>query len=119
MRRKFPVPALEISRRKLPRAGPYHAKTARSAPVLTKEIPRMTSAFLIRPAVLAAALLSATAASAAGNGAVRQACAADVHALCSGVKPGSGRVAACMRDNADKLSQGCRQAISTARATRQ
>jgi len=79
----------------------------------------MSHAYLTKPALLAGAfLLSASTAWAAG-GEIRQACASDVHALCSGVKPGGGRVAACMREHTDKLSQNCRQALSAARAPRQ
>jgi hypothetical protein len=78
----------------------------------------MSQVPLIKPALLASALLSASAAWAAGSD-VRQACAGDVKALCSGVKPGGGRLAACMRENTDRLSQGCRQALSANRAQRQ
>jgi len=74
---------------------------------------------LIRPALLAGMLLLSASAAWAAGGEVRQACAGDVKALCSGVKPGGGRLAACMRDNTDKLSQGCRQALSANHATRQ
>ena len=79
----------------------------------------MSHASLIRPALLAGALLLSASAAWAASGGVRQACAGDVKALCSGIKPGGGRLAACMRDNTDKLSQGCRQALSAARANRQ
>lgn len=41
------------------------------------------------------------------------ACADDVARYCGGVPPGRGRIIACMRFNADKLSQQCFQAITT------
>lgn len=48
--------------------------------------------------------------------AVQQACAADYRSLCAGVKPGGGRIMACFRQNAAKLSPGCQQALSAARS---
>ncbi len=41
----------------------------------------------------------------------REACAADVQKLCANIQPGGGRIAKCMRDNVDKLSQPCRASI--------
>lgn len=79
----------------------------------------MSHAYLTKPALLAGALLLSASTTWAAGGEVRQACASDVRALCSGVKRGGGRVAACMRENTDKLSQNCRQALSTVRAQRQ
>ncbi len=79
----------------------------------------MPHTLLIRPVLLAGTLLLSASAAWAAGGEVRQACAGDAKALCSGIKPGGGRLAACMRDNTDKLSQGCRQALSAARANRQ
>lgn len=35
-------------------------------------------------------------------------CAADVKKLCGDVKPGEGRVKACLQKNLDKLSEGCK-----------
>ncbi len=64
-------------------------------------------------------MLFATGALAAPRKAIRQACAADVKALCSGVQQGGGRVMACMRENADKLSPGCQQALQSAKSARQ
>jgi hypothetical protein len=79
----------------------------------------MSQSLLISPALLAGALLLSASAAWAAGGELRQACAGDVKALCSGVKPGGGRLAACMRENTDRLSQGCRQALSANRAQRQ
>lgn len=63
--------------------------------------------------------LGAGTAVAAPGGALRQACAADVKAVCRGIQPGGGRIAACMRDNLDRLSPPCQQAIQSAKAARQ
>ena len=70
--------------------------------------------------VMATALAGA-AASAADNpnrAAVRQACQADISSLCAGIQPGGGRIRACLRQNKDKLSQGCRSAIAEAMQAR-
>jgi len=37
----------------------------------------------------------------------RRACGKDVRSHCQGVKPGQGRIAQCLMDHEDKLSQGC------------
>jgi hypothetical protein len=39
---------------------------------------------------------------------VRRACADDFEELCGGVTPGEGRIASCLRDNAEDLSLRCR-----------
>lgn len=61
-------------------------------------------------------VLSATATAAfahpAGGAAVREACRADVAALCQGIQPGGGRIRACLRANKDRLSEGCKSAIA-------
>ena len=51
--------------------------------------------------------------------ALKQACAADYNAMCSGVQPGGGRIIACLKQNADKLSPTCRQALGDAKAAKQ
>ncbi len=68
--------------------------------------------------ILAAALgLSVTATLArAQQSAVREACAADYKALCPNVQRGGGRIVACLKDNADKLSAGCQKALMAAKA---
>ena len=83
----------------------------------------MSWAHLIRPAALAGTLfLSATAAStgtwAAPGGMIREACAADIKAVCAGVKPGGGRIVACMREHTGQLSPDCLQAIQSSRSAR-
>lgn len=54
-----------------------------------------------------------------GDGAVKAACEADVKSLCAGVQPGDGRLIACMRQNHEKLSEGCKSAIAAAKARRE
>jgi hypothetical protein len=43
---------------------------------------------------------------------VAQACAPEIRAHCAAVERGGGRIFACLRQNSDKLSPGCRQAVS-------
>jgi len=55
--------------------------------------------------------------SSAGQGAasdVRAACAGDVQKLCANVPPGGGRILACLKQNQDQVSDGCKQAIAKA-----
>ena len=50
---------------------------------------------------------------------VREACKQDVEQLCPGVQPGGGGIMHCLRDHADKVSDGCKQAVQAARAAKQ
>jgi hypothetical protein len=43
--------------------------------------------------------------------AAREACQPDVARLCSDVKPGGRRVAACLREHASELSEACQSAL--------
>ncbi|MBP2562413.1 cytochrome c556 [Neorhizobium galegae] len=43
---------------------------------------------------------------------VARACRTDLKTYCDGVERGDGRIAACLRDNAQKLSSSCRSALS-------
>ena len=49
---------------------------------------------------------------------LRQSCAGDFRALCSGVPLGGGRAIACLRANAQSLSPQCGQALIAARGGR-
>jgi hypothetical protein len=42
-----------------------------------------------------------------GRSGMKKACAEDAKKLCSGVKPGEGRIARCLRQHAQELSPGC------------
>jgi len=53
-----------------------------------------------------------------GGGLLRGACRADVEQLCSGIEPGGGRIAQCLREHQDRVSNGCKEAISAARTNR-
>jgi hypothetical protein len=53
-----------------------------------------------------------------GRGAVRHACAADIQTYCPGIQPGGEQLRECMRQNAEKLSGGCKDALKAARAAR-
>ena len=69
--------------------------------------------------LIAGALLILSAAApalAAGQANLREACRQDVKQLCPGVHPGGGRITQCLRANADKVSQACKEAALAARA---
>lgn len=51
--------------------------------------------------------------------AVREACMADIRALCGDIQPGGGRIAQCVRGKRDQISQGCKAALLAARHQRQ
>lgn len=51
--------------------------------------------------------------------AVAAACRADIQSHCTGISPGGGRIAICLRDNREKLSGPCRDALIKARAAQQ
>jgi hypothetical protein len=46
-------------------------------------------------------------------------CREDLQKLCPDVKPGGPEARKCLKDNLEKLSEGCRQRITAARAQRQ
>ena len=50
--------------------------------------------------------------------AVVEACKPDVETLCPGVKPGDGRIKACLRKNRAKVSDGCKAALKEQRAAK-
>ncbi len=49
---------------------------------------------------------------------VDKACAEDIHTYCSGVQPGGGRVAACLKQNLGSLSFSCKVKLAEARAAK-
>lgn len=77
----------------------------------------MTFIAINRALVIAATILAATAAcpmelSHAQQRTVLRACRADYHAFCSGVRPGGGQIAACLKQHAPELSNSCRTAAA-------
>lgn len=81
-------------------------------------LPNPLAAILCTLCLLAAAS-SAPAQQPTNGQALKQACQTDYKTLCSGVQPGGGRVVACLKQNADKLSPGCKQALTAAQAAKQ
>ncbi len=65
-----------------------------------------------------AALSSAWAAEPGMHRGTAKACKQDVETLCAGVKPGEGRIAACLKEKQDQVSDGCKTAIKGAAAGR-
>ena len=65
---------------------------------------------------LSLALTFSCAAMAADAGPARGACKDDVAQLCKGIKPGGGRIAACLKAHKDQVSDTCKAAIKEARA---
>lgn len=64
-------------------------------------------------------LLPATAfAHAPDRAAIRKACAADFQANCPGIKPGGGRLAACLKEKRASFSEACLTTLQQARAQR-
>jgi hypothetical protein len=69
-----------------------------------------------RPLAIAAAfgVLAATlpvAANAQMQMKAQRACRGDYSQLCAGTQPGGGRIIACLKSHADKLSQPCKDAL--------
>jgi hypothetical protein len=56
-------------------------------------------------------LLLAAAEAMAQQSAARQACAADIKQLCAEVKPGDGRLKACVKEHFGQLSVSCQTAL--------
>ncbi len=52
------------------------------------------------------------------TGRAAKACKADIDSFCAGVKPGEGRIVACLKENRDKLSEDCKTAAKAALAER-
>lgn len=65
-------------------------------------------------ALLALAALPACAQQPRPSRAVAQACRADYQAYCSNVPRGDGRILACLRQQGERLSAPCRDALAQA-----
>jgi len=69
--------------------------------------------------LLAAPVVTAAdAASAPDGGEAMRACKADAEKLCSGVKPGEGRIKECLKEHRKDLSPECKKEIAEARKQR-
>jgi hypothetical protein len=60
---------------------------------------------------LTSVLLLAPAGAMAQQGAARQACGADIKQMCAEVKPGDGRLKACVKEHFGELSASCQTAL--------
>ena len=69
-------------------------------------------------AVLACATAFLMPTFAAEQGAVGDACKADIKKLCPDVKPGQGAVVKCLKTHEDQVSPGCKSAIKEAAGKR-
>jgi hypothetical protein len=53
-----------------------------------------------------------------GRGMVRKACMADIEQFCGSIEPGGGRLGQCLREHQDRVSDTCKNALSSARQGR-
>jgi hypothetical protein len=67
---------------------------------------------------VAAILLLSSASAMAVDRAAAKACAGDIKAQCADVKPGEGRIRACVKDHFKDLSPGCQEVLVKAEALR-
>lgn len=74
--------------------------------------------FIVLFFIFAAGVSTSLAHPGGGGGLVREACKADAGTLCQGIRPGHGRIRACLKSNRDRVSQGCKSAIATAMQAR-
>lgn len=74
---------------------------------------------MIRISLAALLLAVSVPALAQGQAAVRAACQADFEKNCPGIRPGGGRLLACMRGKEASFSDGCKDALKAAQAQRQ
>jgi acetyl esterase/lipase len=63
-------------------------------------------------------LMAGTAARAQAEAGAMQACGPDYRRLCSGVRPGGGRILACLDDHRRQLSEGCGRVLEASAAER-
>lgn len=72
---------------------------------------RIVAALILQAGIALPFASAAAADEKAAAEAAQRACRGDYLRLCSGVKPGEGRVIACFRARQDRLSGGCRTAL--------
>lgn len=68
--------------------------------------------------VAAAALFSTVALADDGGSRPAGPCKADAEKLCPGVQPGGGRIASCLREHKDQVSDACKAQIQSRRGHR-
>ena len=73
--------------------------------------------FIVLFFIFAAGVSTSLAHPGGGGGLVREACKADAGTLCQGIRPGHGRIRACLKSNRDRVSQGCKSAIADRHAS--
>jgi hypothetical protein len=76
-----------------------------------------STATMVRAGLAAACLIGLLAltlsrASAQDRAALRVACEADYRRVCASVRPGGGRILACLNDNLASLSEPCKQVVA-------
>lgn len=49
---------------------------------------------------------------------IKDACKQDAQTLCKGIKPGGGRIAACLKEHKDEVSAECKEAVKEHRGER-
>lgn len=74
----------------------------------------ITAVLIAGAAGFAAAQTAPSQADRAQLRAMTQACRPDVQRLCEGVRPGEGRILACLYEQADRVSAPCRDAMERA-----
>jgi hypothetical protein len=82
----------------------------------TRRAATAIAALLMTPIVVA---LPVSGALAQGRGGPLEACRADVDKLCAAAEKAPGWRGKCLRDNTDKLSDGCKSAMAAMREQRQ
>jgi hypothetical protein len=75
----------------------------------------MIKIFLYACTVMASLLLVSIIGLSQDDGVRSGACKADVAKFCKDIKPGGGRIWACLKSNENSLSQPCRDRMATAR----
>jgi hypothetical protein len=72
--------------------------------MVMKKVLLLTAATLLLPA-------SSAMAQGGAARAVAQACKPDIRQFCSQVRPGQGRIKACMKEHLHELSEPCKEAL--------